>query len=94
MIINNVIQSVSGIYANSNNVKRVMKASEEIGTQKSDEIQLSSEAKSFSSIMSKLQAGQGQVRADKVAYDEKLVSSGNYNVSSMDLADKMLKTRF
>ena len=44
--------------------------------------------------MSKLQAGQGEVRADKVAYYEKLVSSGNYNVSSMDLADKMLKTRF
>lgn len=94
MVINNVIQGINSIYAASNNVKRTVQSAENKTTEARDEIQLSSEAQSFSSILSKVQANQGQVRKDKVAYYESLISSGNYHVDSKAIADKMLKSRF
>lgn len=93
MIINNTIQGVSSLYAASGSVKRAMKAAEKTAVAR-DEIQLSSQAQSFSSVLNKLKAGQDVVRKDKVAYYENLIASGSYNVDSMELAAKMLQTRF
>lgn len=93
MIINKTIQGVSSVYAASASVKRALKAEKETAEAGRDEIQLSAQAKDFSAILNKLQSSD-TVRQDKVVYYENLIASGNYNVKSSDLADKLLQSRF
>lgn len=93
MVINTTIQGINSIYAASGSVKRVARAQEQSAMTR-DEIQISSQAQSFSAALSKLQANKDAVRQDKVAYYEGLIASGSYNVDSRDLAAKMLQTRF
>lgn len=93
MVINTTIQGINSIYAASGSVKRAVRAQEKSDVAR-DEIQLSSQAQSFSAALSKLQANKNAVRQDKVAYYESLISSGNYSVDSKDLAAKMLQSRF
>lgn len=93
MIINSTIQTVASAYARTGAVKQNRPgASDKVEAR--DEIQLSSQAQNFSAKLNKLQASKDEVRADKVTYYENLIASGAYNVSSKDLADKLIASRF
>ena len=92
MIINNTLQGVAGVYSNSGSVNKVARAYRQEG-QLNDNIQISSQGQQFSEIMKKLKAG-SDVRMDKVAEYENMIASGAYQVSSRDLAEKILQYRY
>ena len=92
MIINNTLQGVAGVYSNSGSVNKVARAYRQ-EEQLNDNIQISSQGQQFSEIMKKLKAG-SDVRMDKVAEYENMVASGAYQVSSRDLAEKILQYRY
>lgn len=93
MIINSTIQTVASAYARTGAVKQNRPGASDKAEAR-DEIQLSSQAQNFSAKLNKLQASKDYVRADKVTYYENLIASGAYNVSSKDLADKLIASRF
>lgn len=92
MIINNTLQGVAGVYSNSGSVNKVARAYRQ-EEQLNDNIQISSQGQQFSEIMKKLKAG-SDVRMDKVAEYENMIASGAYQVSSRDLAEKILQYRY
>ena len=92
MIINNTLQGVAGVYSNSSSVNKVARAYRQ-EEQLNDNIQISSQGQQFSEIMKKLKAG-SDVRMDKVAEYENMIASGAYQVSSRDLAEKILQYRY
>ena len=55
---------------------------------------LSQEGRTFGEIFNRLKADGGKVREDKVAFYEKQIESGNYNVAARDIADRMINQRF
>lgn len=93
MIIDNRVQAVTGAYANSALAKQKMVKAEAAQGSSSDEIVLSTQAKSFSQILQKAQS-LPEVRQDKVDTYASQIHSGSYQVDSMDLAGKILDTRF
>ena len=93
MIINSTIQTVASAYARTGAVKQNRPGASDKAEAR-DEIQLSSQAQNFSAKLNKLQASKDEVRADKVTYYANLIASGAYNVSSKDLADKLIASRF
>ena len=92
MIINNTLQGVAGVYSNSGSVNKIARAYRQ-EEQLNDNIQISSQGQQFSEIMKKLKAG-SDVRMDKVAEYENMIASGAYQVSSRDLAEKILQYRY
>lgn len=92
MIINNTLQGVAGVYSNSGSVNKVARAYRQ-EEQLNDNIQISSQGQQFSEIMKKLKAG-SDVRMDKVTEYENMIASGAYQVSSRDLAEKILQYRY
>ena len=92
MIINNTLQGVAGVYSNSGSVNKVARAYRQ-EEQLNDNIQISSQGQQFSEIMKKLKAG-SDVRMDKVAECDIMFASGAYQVSSRDLAEKILQYRY
>lgn len=92
MIINGNVQAVTGAYSVSSagGVKRASSVRE---VEKSDEVVLSHEGQSFSSMLQKLQ-NMDEVRGEKVKALGPQVQSGNYNVSSENIAASLLGIRF
>ncbi len=94
MIINNNIQAIASTYA-ANNVKRVGKVDGHDRVEAGrDEILLSTEAKSFSSLLQELKKGTAAVRQDKVDALEQQISAGTYDVEGSNVAARMLSMRF
>ena len=92
MIINGNLQGIAGVYANAGSNNKVSKAYQQ-AEPAGDDIQISSQGQQFNEIMRKLKAG-SDVRMDKVAEYENMVASGAYQVSSRDLAEKILQYRY
>ena len=92
MIINGNVQAVAGAYSVSSagGVKRAASARE---VEKSDEVLLSHEGQSFSSMLQKLQS-MDDVREDKVQDLSARLNAGSYEVSSENLAASLLNARF
>ena len=92
MIINGNVQAVAGAYSVSSagGVKRAASARE---VEKSDEVLLSHEGQSFSSMLQKLQS-MDDVREDKVKDLSARLNAGSYEVSSENLAASLLNARF
>ena len=91
MLINNNLQGIASIYSNhsSNNKIARMGKSEE----KRDEIHISQEGQNVREALAKLNA-MDDVRHERVTELENLVASGNYYVSSNELAASLLQNRF
>lgn len=92
MKINNSLQGLAGVYTNAG---RVNKAAKAYNTSKAvnDNIQISTEGQRFNELLQKLKSG-SEVRMDKVTEYENLLAAGSYSVSSSDLADKILQSRY
>ena len=93
MIVNNV-NSSSKYYSNSVAATRYTNAATNVrGAQKSDAFTPSREAQSFSEMLNKLKNAP-EVRQDRVAELQQKISSGQYFVSSADIAASILTNRF
>ena len=92
MIINGNVQAVAGAYSVSSagSVKRTGNVRE---TAKSDEVLLSHEGQSFSSMRQKLQ-NMDEVRGEKVQALSEKFANGSYNVPSENIAASLLGIRF
>lgn len=64
--------------------------STEKGKSKVDEVTISEQALEMQKLLRQVQEG-AEVRPEKVAEIQKQLQEGTYNVSSMDLADKILR---
>lgn len=92
VIINNNLQGVASVYNTSGSVNKIAKAYQQAETAQ-DDIQISQKGQEFSEILKKLRSG-SDVREDKVTEYENLIASGAYQVSTSDLADKILQYRY
>ena len=92
MIINGNVQAVAGAYSvsSSGSVKRAASVQ---AMQKSDEVHLSSEGQSFSSMLQKLQS-MDDVRGSRVQDLSAQMANGSYNVPSENIAASLLGVRF
>ena len=92
MIINGNVQAVAGAYSvsSSGGVKRAASVQ---AMQKSDEVHLSSEGQSFSSMLQKLRS-MDDVRGSKVQELSAKVADDSYNVSNENIAASLLGVRF
>lgn len=92
MIINGNVQAVAGAYSVSSvgGTRRVAGTRE---VEKSDEVLLSHEGQSFSSMLKKLQ-DMDDVRGEKVQELSAKISSGSYNISNENIAASLLHARF
>ena len=92
MIINGNVQAAAGAYSvsSSSSVKRAASTRE---VQKSDEVLLSREGQSFSSMLQKLQ-NMDEVRGGKVQELSAKVANGSYNVPDENIAASLLGVRF
>lgn len=93
MIINNNIQAVTGAYnvSSSSQAKRLEKTPND--TVAADEVQLSSGAQSFSSLLQKLRDSD-EVRMDKVNAISQQMAAGTYEIDAGKVAMSILRTRF
>jgi len=82
------IDAINRIY-DSYKAQRVTASKKTDKTSSKDEVALSSEAKEFAN-MSKLLSEVPDVRIDKVEEIKNRMSSGNYNVKSEEVAEKIL----
>lgn len=92
MIINNTLQGLTGVYANSAAANKVAKKYHQ-DTAAADDIQISPKAQQFNDILKKLSAS-SDVRQDKVVEYENMLASGKYSVSSQDLAERIMQFRY
>ena len=92
MIINGNVQAVAGAYSvsSSGSVKRAASVQ---AMQKSDEVHLSSEGQSFSSMLQKLQ-NMDDVRGSRVQDLSAQMANGSYNVPSENIAASLLGVRY
>ena len=92
MIINGNVQAVAGAYSvsSSGSVKRAASVQ---AMQKSDEVHLSSEGQSFSSMLLKLQ-NMDDVRGSRVQDLSAQMANGSYNVPSENIAASLLGVRY
>ena len=88
----NKVNSTANYYANIA-ATRYTNTAVARGTQKSEAFTLSKEAQSFSEMLKKLK-GTSEVRADKVSEFQQKISSGEYSVSSENLALSLLTNRY
>lgn len=93
MYVNNVNPS-TGLYTSTSNAASRYAAASTVGSaHKRDELTLSQQAQSFQDILKKLQ-NEAEVRQTKVDEYTQKIASGNYNVSSSDIALSILASRF
>lgn len=92
MIINGNIQGVAGVYASSGRISKAAKSYSQASSV-SDDIQISTQGLQFNELLKKLKSG-SDVRMDKVAAYENMVSAGTYQVSNGALADSILQCRY
>lgn len=92
MIVNNVNSSAK-YYSNSVATTRYVNATAVRGVQKSDAFTPSKEAQIFSEMLNKLK-NTPDVREERVNELEQKISSGQYFVSSADIAYGLLTNRF
>lgn len=93
MIVNNVNSSAK-YYSNSVTATRYTGATNAVrGAQKSDAFTPSKEAQSFSEMLAKLK-NIPDVREDRVAELQQRIASGQYFVSSADIASSILANRY
>ena len=91
MIIKNM-SSISQLYAaTKTRSSRANNADDNV--QKKDEFVLSSEGQSFSELLGKLR-NTSDVRQDRVDELSAKIQNGSYNISSMDIAAKILASGF
>ena len=84
------ISNITNIYRN-NCIKSESRPQRAANKTRTDEVQLSDEAKSLGLALKKAKASL-DVRLDKVEQIKKLIDSGKYNVSSSDVADKIVES--
>ena len=97
MMINGQIQSIAGVYAKNSTMtvkSNGYSAAADQTNGSKDEIVLSSEAKSFSSVLQKMQSSTEDVRTDKISLYTQQIESGSYNVDSGDIAARMIQMRY
>ena len=92
MIINGNVQAVAGAYSVSS-AGGVKRAASVRDVEKSDEVVLSNEGQSFSSMLQKLQ-NMDEVRGAKVQALKAQVQDGSYDVSGENIAASLLGIRF
>lgn len=95
MIINKVIQSLAGAYAQQNKKNSTtidMVSSNR--TPKQDEIVLSKEARTFSTILKGIRENLNDVRAEKVASYREQIEEGTYYVPSEKIASHIIDMRY
>ena len=93
MIINNIRQAgVASLYTSQQTSAR--KNLSRGSYEGSDEIVLSTQAKSFGAALSALRESSGEIRQDKVDFYRNAIASGEYAVDSGALAEKILDTRY
>ncbi len=93
MYINNV-NPAAGYYSSTSNAASRYAAASAVGSvQKKDELTLSSQAQSFQDILQKLRK-ENEVRQSKVDEFTQKIASGDYKVSSSDIALSLLASRF
>ena len=91
MKINNNIEKVLGSYKKQSVQKqKADQASGRIGTFKKDRIELSHGAKDFHAIL-KAVKNTPDIRQDKVAAVKSSIASGTYNVSTQEIAEKIIE---
>lgn len=92
MIINGNVQAVAGAYSVSatGGVKRAASARE---VERRDEVLLSHEGQSFSSMLQKLQ-NMDDVRGEKVQQFGARIADGSYSVPNENIAASLLGIRF
>lgn len=88
MHINSNIQAIAGAYTvNASHSMKRMSAMGKAGVR--DEVHISSDGQSFSSMLKKLK-GMDDARPDKVEFYTKAIEDGAYDVSSANIASRML----
>ncbi len=92
MIINGNVQAVAGAYSVSSSGS-VRRSADVQAIQKKDEVLLSNEGQSFSSMLQKLQS-MDDVRGNKVQELSAKVANGSYQVPSENIAASLLGVRF
>ena len=93
MIVNNVNSSAK-YYSNSVTATRYAGGVSYVrGAQKSDAFTPSREAQSFSEMLNKLKST-SEIREDRVNELQQQIASGQYNVSSADIAASLLMSRY
>ena len=92
MIINGNVQAVAGAYSVSSSGS-VRRSAELQAIQKKDEVLLSNEGQSFSSMLQKLQS-MDDVRGNKVQELSAKVANGSYHVPNENIAASLLGVRF
>lgn len=83
------VQKVIQLYGEQNKIAKNTGTEKTGSTQKKDEVILSSEAQGFGQILDKLST-MSEVREDRVKALSEQISSGNYKVTSKEIAEKML----
>ncbi|MCR5176495.1 MAG: flagellar biosynthesis anti-sigma factor FlgM [Anaerovibrio sp.] len=91
MIINNNLQGIASIYANQGNANKSAKSVQEM--EKRDEIHISKQGQNVSEMVKKMNE-MDDIRQDRVTELENLIASGNYHVSSRELAESIMQCRF
>ncbi|WP_037363555.1 flagellar biosynthesis anti-sigma factor FlgM [Selenomonas ruminantium] len=92
MIINGNVQAVAGAYSVSSSGS-VRRSADVQAIQKKDEVLLSNEGQSFSSMLQKLQS-MDDVRSNKVQELSAKVANGSYQVPNENIAASLLGVRF
>lgn len=96
MIINNNIQAAASLYNRTWSNGSKNRAGEYSRAQASDEVVLSSNAKTFSNALRDLRANAESdgVRMDKVERFTALIESGCYHIDSEKLAESIMNYKF
>ena len=82
------VSRVFGVYNKQNSVNNVKKTNSTV--MKKDELSISSAAKDFQTVMAEL-SKVPEVREDKVSEIKQKLESGNYNVDSKEISQKILQ---
>ena len=86
------IQNVLKVYGEQNSVAKNNKADKGQSIQRQDQVILSSGVQEFGHLFQSIIA-MSDVRPDKVSEFSQQIDTGNYQVSSRDIADKIIGQR-
>lgn len=84
------VQSVLKAYGEQSKTAKNTKTEKQGAFQKKDEVVLSSEGKEFAQILQSVK-NLPDIREDKVKEIAQRIDSGNYQVDSKDIAEKIMK---
>ena len=91
MLINSNVQNIMKVYGETKSVKKT--DTKDVKSDKKDEFVLSTQAKQFSQYLSELNQ-KSAIRQDKIDKIAQQINSGEYNVDSMSIAEKMLSYKY